>query len=731
MGEAVSIFTERIGWKGRGGSWLRRFLTAAVIGAALLVIGSFGYHALRVLSFPYELTSGEGFLLRDPVYLRTAQALYTDPNQSPYIISVYPPIYPAVVAFASLVGGNNLSTSRFVAMLSVFLTCLVIMVLVYTLTRQRLPAFLSGAAYAGSLFVYQWGVFGRVDTLAVLFSTFALLIAVRHPDRVGAGLSALVCLLALYTKQIAIAAPLTILIFLWINDRQSKQRALGTVGTFLITLGGVGGSLFAWATWQTHGQFYEQLVRDNVQTYSWRALGGYWRALLLTHPLPLIVAAGYLIIRLRERFLRNNTPRLILPVILPIAYVLINGAMTWTIGRNGASISYFLEFIAALLILFGVAWAEWAKAAPRVAPMVLSLALIGQWVWPFLFVLSPLKGFYQPDPVFGWNPSSADVQNCQQLDTLVTQVQGAVLAEDVGILVAHNRDPIGSAWLFNALRGQGIIDAGLCASQTGRGYPSLRAGAAALAVLSARFFEYGSGQLSQSNHDLVRISVASVHPRILIRMTPWKDEGESRRLSNDFNHSHFMLRKPTMFDFTPFTSKEKTASELGIGLTQDDLRRFTNTMLDTVTEILAGVTDADIVYVPTDPGAKDIVTHETDAWTIGHQIVHATASSEEGAALALVLSRGVKVEGRSRYETAWETVQTAAQVMQRLAESRRMRLAMLDAWPDKPDLDNVEVHPYFGSINALSRFMLGLSHENDHLEQLRDTVRQAKTARGA
>src|SRR6185437_14579064 len=111
----------------------------------------------------------------------------------------------------------------------------------------------------------------------------------------------------------------------------------------------------------------------------------------------------------------------------------------------------------------------------------------------------------------------------------------------------------------------------------------------------------------------------------------------------------------------------------------------------------------------------------------GHVIVHVTASSEEAAALALVLARGLPVEGRSRYEVYWETVTTIAQARQRLEESRKMRKAMLDAWPDEPHLE-VTYIPYqsVGPINAIGRFILGLSHDDSHLEQLREIMRQGR-----
>ncbi len=187
-----------------------------------------------------------------------------------------------------------------------------------------------------------------------------------------------------------------------------------------------------------------------------------------------------------------------------------------------------------------------------------------------------------------------------------------------------------------------------------------------------------------------------------------------------------------MLDFTPLRNKELTMSQLAADLGADDLRRLTNEMVDTVLDLISACVDTDVTFVPDDPDAHDpFADDEADvdlAWTLGHVVVHITSSSEEAAAVAAELARGVEYHGRSRYETPWESVTTIAQCRQRLDESRRMRLASLDMWPDEPHLDNVfETHGQ--EINAVMRLVLGLKHADDHLGQIEEIVRQANSAR--
>jgi hypothetical protein len=115
-----------------------------------------------------------------------------------------------------------------------------------------------------------------------------------------------------------------------------------------------------------------------------------------------------------------------------------------------------------------------------------------------------------------------------------------------------------------------------------------------------------------------------------------------------------------------------------------------------------------------------------------------TASSEEWAAYSSILARGIvyPAEPRLRCETPWREITTKAQCVQRLQESRRIRLGYLDAWPDAPRLDVLrELSPRFverfGELNAPACFLFGLKHEVEHLPQMAEAARQARAANAA
>jgi hypothetical protein len=189
-----------------------------------------------------------------------------------------------------------------------------------------------------------------------------------------------------------------------------------------------------------------------------------------------------------------------------------------------------------------------------------------------------------------------------------------------------------------------------------------------------------------------------------------------------------------MLDFKAVEEKKMSLAELTAGLSVGDLHRLTDEGVDEILSILAETVDPDVVYQPVDSQAYDRwaadPAEEKMPWTLGHVVVHAAASCEEAAALAAGIARGVVVKERSRYETPWREVHTVQELRARLEESRRMRHAYLNAWPDAPHLD-LRLTPWPGAdeINAVGRFVLGLRHECGHLDQLRDIVKQARAAR--
>ncbi|RME84499.1 MAG: DinB family protein [Caldilineae bacterium] len=188
-----------------------------------------------------------------------------------------------------------------------------------------------------------------------------------------------------------------------------------------------------------------------------------------------------------------------------------------------------------------------------------------------------------------------------------------------------------------------------------------------------------------------------------------------------------------MLDFGPVQRRQVKLAEYARqrGIDRPHLIQYTNEIIDDMLALLDDIDDSVVTFVPVDPEAYDPYAQDPNmvhaGWTLGHVVAHVTASSEECCAHAATLARGVEVCGRNRYEVPWQEIRTVEQVRQRLEESRRIRLAYLNAWPDKPHYE-MTYTPYKSPQNCVVRVLAGLYHEVGHQDQLKEIVRQAKAA---
>jgi len=188
-------------------------------------------------------------------------------------------------------------------------------------------------------------------------------------------------------------------------------------------------------------------------------------------------------------------------------------------------------------------------------------------------------------------------------------------------------------------------------------------------------------------------------------------------------------------DFTLVRENQIKLADFAKTVTLNDLRELANAQIDTILGIIADLDDADITFDPLDPLADDPYATEGEekiGWSIAHLVVHVTASSEEWITFGSILARGIPYpkEPRLRYETDWKSVTTKAQCVQRLEESRRIRLGYLDTFPDVPFLDvtremSENFLTKFGECNAMVAIFLGLMHEDGHFAQFHDVHDQA------
>lgn len=189
-----------------------------------------------------------------------------------------------------------------------------------------------------------------------------------------------------------------------------------------------------------------------------------------------------------------------------------------------------------------------------------------------------------------------------------------------------------------------------------------------------------------------------------------------------------------MIDFSHIDGESIKLADVQGRYTREALIDATSEMIDTMLDMIKGIPDSYVTFLPEDPHAYDrgAATEEERymPWTLAHVIAHATATGEETAALGADLARGIEVTWRSRYEVPWRSLTTTAQLVRRLEESRRIRFAYLTAWPDDPHMNvyfTKQEHRW-GKVNAIGYTLRGLQHDTEHLGQIAEIIRQAREA---
>ena len=185
-----------------------------------------------------------------------------------------------------------------------------------------------------------------------------------------------------------------------------------------------------------------------------------------------------------------------------------------------------------------------------------------------------------------------------------------------------------------------------------------------------------------------------------------------------------------MLNYQILTDEPIQMSKMQERLSHQNLIAETNVMMDTLHDLLKDANDADVVFQPVDTQRAALEGETAHGWTLAHIISHTTATGEEAAAIGSILARGVEVSGRCRYETPWEAITTFDQLMQRLEESRRIRLGYLNSWPDDPHLDKLipfeRLLQKHGPLNCVGFTLFGLHHDSEHLAQIAEIMRQAR-----
>ena len=384
----------------------------AFMGTAVFI---FLLHALLAISYPYPLDYGEAPLINQAQRLVSGENIYrSDLSEPPYTISNYPPLY--VLFLAPFAQGSPFQMGRLISVLAAVGSAIFLGRIVLTLTQNRLAAWATSTLFLSIPFVVHWSGMTRIDLLAMLFATAALFVLVRYEDsRWGLIGSGILLIAAAYTRQsYALAAPLAAVAWLWLQDRQKALKLAGIV---------VGGGLvlFALLSLLTGGGFFFNIITANANQFQWdRALDGLL-TVAGTLPLAIILALVLLIGGWKK----------VSGWWLCAGFLLGALISTFTYGKIGSNVNYFLEITAALSLTAGLVlgWRDddmWQRAL-----IIVLIALqigIGLAATMSLAVDQRLAA------------RRADLEAVRRVEQFLERTDGTVLADEyMGLLNMHGR----------------------------------------------------------------------------------------------------------------------------------------------------------------------------------------------------------------------------------------------------------------------------------------------------
>ena len=307
---------------------------------------------VATVPYPWELDQGEGHNVWSSWLLLHGRGPYLDLNHYPFFDINYPPLHFVLMIPLLWIFGPSLAAGRLLSDLCLFGLAAAVGAIVWRYTRNHRATALAVLLILANPYLYIFGIIASVNVSQVMFGVWGLYFLGRALDQIEPdgtviaaakiNLAALVTglallLAAIYTKQQAIdVVAAGFLFLLW---RRPKLAIICG-----LIFGAIGGGLFLLIDLLTAHQFYTNLIKVNINDFLLRQLRDQGLAYALTHAPLLVLAAVYTFLTLRSR------QRLSLWLI----YLVATGLGSITVGKFGASETYFYSSITAVAIVTGL-----------------------------------------------------------------------------------------------------------------------------------------------------------------------------------------------------------------------------------------------------------------------------------------------------------------------------------------------------------------------------------------
>jgi hypothetical protein len=418
-------------------------LWLGVFAALLIYLGFTVWLAGAGLVYPYQLDYGEGPLLDQARLLSQGRSIYKSVEGYPYAFSNYPPLLQTLAALLIPLLGVSYTAGRVWNVLAVFGLGALIYHAVRKQGGDRMAAAVAALFFVGSPYIYHWAPLFRIDLPGLLLSTLGVATVAAGGKTIRRDwspcIAGLLFVLALYTKHSFFAAPAAAFAYLWLRDRAGALRLLGT----LLALGG---GAFIVLDSATAGAFYLDLVTANVNPFDFANLTGQIRDFAVTFAVMLGLALVAAVVRVSQ-VLRTG-PGVTAAMTRLSAWDFYLPAALATValaGKVGAWENYFFEPLFTVCLFAGLG-ASWLKGRSDAWSALLPAALLLQ------------AGLMFHTPEVAAHMMAEDAVANQRLAPIVAGTRGAVLSEDMGLLVTNGKEIPFFGFEYTQLARMGLWD---------------------------------------------------------------------------------------------------------------------------------------------------------------------------------------------------------------------------------------------------------------------------------
>jgi hypothetical protein len=325
--------------------------------------------------------------------------------------------------------GISFVSGRLITFLaSIFIVCVIYEILKKDTSKKI--AIMSALFFIASSYIYKNSPFMRVDMLGLLFSLLGLYFFICSDERRNIFYSIPFFVLALYTKQTFIAAPLSVAIVLI-----SKPKRLMV---FILLIVILYTSIFLLLNFLTRGEFYRHNFLYNLNIFSLKQAIRHYIWVLQSHAIIVFFSVVYLIL-----VFKDGKPNVY------SNYFLISSISALSVGKIGANMNYFFEMIASSCIITGLCLQRLREEieSERIYIYLTETAIIVQLI---LWLHMP----FLTEPT----PTNKDWQSFRGLSKIVAQTEGEIISEDAGLLVLNDKRVVFQPFELTQLANQKIWD---------------------------------------------------------------------------------------------------------------------------------------------------------------------------------------------------------------------------------------------------------------------------------